>query len=162
LLSFGGAPSFAALCTRAPALHTELQAGPSVSKFAGSGQEVSKRFYSLSAIAEVERTTATQHFGPAYDRFGSFASIWAPMRVRLSPNFGHIGPLWHSSRSARTGPMLQQKASYSITSLAPADSPRGTSRPSALAVLRLMISSIFVTCCTGRSAGLSPLRMRPV
>ena len=34
---------------------------------------------------------------------GSFASIWAPMRVRLSPNFGHIGPLWHSSRSASSG-----------------------------------------------------------
>jgi hypothetical protein len=34
-------------------------------------------------------------------------------------------------------------------------------RPSALAVLRLMTSSIFVTCCTGRSAGFSPLRMRP-
>src|SRR5262249_25669761 len=47
---------------------------------------------------------------------------------------------------------------HSITSLAPADSPTGTSRPSVLAVLRLMISSIFVTCCTGRSAGFSPLR----
>src|SRR5260221_7565641 len=35
-------------------------------------------------------------------------------------------------------------------------------RPSALAVLRLMTSSTFVTCCTGRPAGLSPLRMRPV
>jgi hypothetical protein len=50
LLSFGGAPSFAALYTRAPALHTELQVGPSVSKFAGVGQEVSKRFYSLIGI----------------------------------------------------------------------------------------------------------------
>src|SRR5271169_833874 len=35
-------------------------------------------------------------------------------------------------------------------------------RPSAFAVLRLMTRSILVTCCTGRSAGLSPLRMRPV
>jgi hypothetical protein len=37
----------------------------------------------------------------------------------------------------------------------------GTSRPSAFAVLRLMTSSTFVDCCTGRSAGFSPLRMRP-
>ena len=33
-------------------------------------------------------------------------------------------------------------------------------RPSALAVLRLMISENFVGCCTGRSVGLAPLRMR--
>src|SRR6516162_385531 len=30
-------------------------------------------------------------------------------------------------------------------------------RPRALAVLRLSTSSIFTTCCTGRSAGFSPL-----
>jgi chromosome segregation ATPase len=29
-------------------------------------------------------------------------------------------------------------------------------------VIELMISSTLVTCCTGRSAGFSPLRMRPV
>jgi hypothetical protein len=32
----------------------------------------------------------------------------------------------------------------------------------ALAVLRFMMSSTLVACCTGRSAGLSPLRTRPV
>jgi hypothetical protein len=32
----------------------------------------------------------------------------------------------------------------------------------ALAAFILMISSIFVDCITGRLAGLSPLRMRPV
>ena len=35
------------------------------------------------------------------------------------------------------------------------------SRPSALAVLRLMTSSTLVDCMTGRSAGFSPLRIRP-
>ena len=34
------------------------------------------------------------------------------------------------------------------------------SRPSALAVLRLITSSYLVGACTGRSAGFSPLRMR--
>src|SRR5262245_51191122 len=53
-------------------------------------------------------------------------------------------------------------APHSITSSARVSSVGGTSRPSAWAVLRLMNSSIFVDCWTGRSAGFSPLRIRPV
>src|SRR5262245_9463901 len=49
---------------------------------------------------------------------------------------------------------------HSITSSARASNVGGISRPSALAVLRLMTSSYLVGFCTGRSAGLSPLRMR--
>src|SRR5262245_14730566 len=41
---------------------------------------------------------------------------------------------------------------HSITSSASASSLAGTSRPSILAVLRLMISSNLVGCSTGRSA----------
>ncbi len=51
---------------------------------------------------------------------------------------------------------------HSITSSARASSVGGTSMPSALAVLRLTTSSNLVGCMTGRSVGLSPLRMRPV
>src|SRR5215471_15896430 len=51
---------------------------------------------------------------------------------------------------------------HSITSSARASSVAGTSRPSVLAVLRLIVNPIFVACMTGRSAGFSPLRMRPV
>jgi hypothetical protein len=40
-------------------------------------------------------------------------------------------------------------------------STRGISSPSALAVSRLMTNSNLVDCCTGRSAGLAPLRMLP-
>src|SRR5260370_6530529 len=53
-------------------------------------------------------------------------------------------------------------AFHSITSSARVSSVGGTSRPSAWAVLRLMNSSIFVACWTGKSAGFSPLRTRPV
>ena len=53
-----------------------------------------------------------------------------------------------------------QKA-YSITSSASASSVGGTARPSAFAVLRLITNSNLVGCITGKSAGLSPLRMRP-
>jgi hypothetical protein len=49
---------------------------------------------------------------------------------------------------------------YSMTSSARASSCAGKSRPSALAVLRLMTSSYFVGACTGRSAGFAPRRMR--
>ena len=51
---------------------------------------------------------------------------------------------------------------YSITSLARPSNEIGTVRPSALAVLRLTYSSTLVACWTGRSAGFSPLRTRPV
>src|SRR5512133_521902 len=44
---------------------------------------------------------------------------------------------------------------YSITSSARASNLSGTSRPSVLAVLRLMTSSNLVGCMTGRSTGLA-------
>jgi hypothetical protein len=53
-------------------------------------------------------------------------------------------------------------ALHSITSSARTRRAVGIVRPSALAVLRLMISSTLVACWTGKSKGFSPLRMRPV
>ena len=50
---------------------------------------------------------------------------------------------------------------HSMTSSARARIDGGTVRPSALAVLRLITSSNFVGCWTGRSAGLAPLRILP-
>src|SRR5262249_3517356 len=55
----------------------------------------------------------------------------------------------------------ERAALHSITSSARARSRSGTSELSALAVLRLSTSSNLVDCTTGRSAGFSPLRMRP-
>src|SRR5262245_6939474 len=51
-------------------------------------------------------------------------------------------------------------APHSITSSARASSIAGTSRPSALAVVRLMTKSNLVGCSTGSSAGLVPRRIR--
>src|SRR5215831_747186 len=48
---------------------------------------------------------------------------------------------------------------YSMTSSARARIKGGIVRPRALAVLRLMTSSILTTCWTGRSAGAAPLRI---
>src|SRR5215472_6634065 len=50
---------------------------------------------------------------------------------------------------------------HSITASAMASSVGGTSRPSVRAVWRLMTNSNFVACTTGKSAGFSPLRIRP-
>src|SRR5262249_48952518 len=51
-------------------------------------------------------------------------------------------------------------ALHSITSSVRARTDVGISRPSALAVLRLITSSSLVGACPGKSAGFSPLRMR--
>src|SRR5262245_5678306 len=48
---------------------------------------------------------------------------------------------------------------HSITSSARASTVGGISRPSAFAVLRLMISSNLVGCSIGRSAGLAPFKI---
>jgi ABC transporter substrate binding protein len=53
-------------------------------------------------------------------------------------------------------------APHSITSSARASSVGGMSMLSVFAISRLMISSNLVGCCTGKSAGFAPLRIRPV
>jgi hypothetical protein len=50
---------------------------------------------------------------------------------------------------------------HSITSSASASTLSDTLRPSAFAVLRLIANSNLVGCITGKSAGFSPLRIRP-
>src|SRR5262249_16624593 len=51
---------------------------------------------------------------------------------------------------------------HSLTSSAMASSPGGKLTPNTLAVLRLITNSNLVDWMTGRSAGFSPLRIRPV
>ena len=51
--------------------------------------------------------------------------------------------------------------SHSITSSARCEQRRRTSRPSALAVTRLMAKSNKAGCMTGKLDALSPFRMRP-
>ena len=58
--------------------------------------------------------------------------------------------------------VMNSRRSHSITSSARASSVDGTSRSSNLAVCVLMTSSNLIDCMTGKSAGLAPLRTRPV
>ena len=82
--------------------------------------------------------------------------------VRFAPESGHsinqLGcPL--CATSGRT--QCSRQRDYSITSSANNCIELGTPMPGALAVLRLMTNWNFVDCTTGRSAGFSPLRIRP-
>src|SRR5205807_5719091 len=63
-------------------------------------------------------------------------------------------------RDRRAAKQRDELASFhSITSSARASSVGGTSRPSALAVLRLMTNSNFVGCSIGNSEAFAPLRI---
>src|SRR4051794_4916585 len=77
--------------------------------------------------------------------------------------WGATGQYLQGSKVAASGRTHFTAATtrYSMTSSARPSSATGTSTPSALAVLRLITSSTLVTCCTGRSAGFSPFRIRP-
>ena len=81
---------------------------------------------------------------------------------QLPHPLGLLPPRRHRPRRRRAAEQGDELAArrHSITSSARASSVGGTSRPSALAVLRLITSSYLVGACTGRSAGFSPLRMR--
>src|SRR5712671_1228078 len=71
-----------------------------------------------------------------------------------SGRYSLLGPDFH--RLDRTSFAWR---THSITSSARCCKNHGTSSPSAFAVLRLMTSSNFVGCSTGRSAGLAPLKI---
>jgi hypothetical protein len=68
-------------------------------------------------------------------------------------------PNWLGSSGVKRTVIHSEGSYYSITSSARAKIDCGTVRPSVLAVFRLMISSKVDGCCTGRSAGLVPLRI---
>ena len=81
------------------------------------------------------------------------------------PISGHRSTRRACPLGARTGrEQMQQYAcrhqAYSITSSARTRIPVGNSMPIALATLRLITSSNFDACSTGRSAGLVPLSTR--
>jgi transposase len=110
----------------------------------------------FGVIVDVEASRAIRR---AEVRNGSVASVPVDAGdARYSSRFGNMRPRPAPPFSAING----QGARYSITSSAATSRVCGTVMPSTLAVLRLMNSSIFVDCWTGRSAGLAPLRMRPV
>src|SRR5262245_51670974 len=89
-------------------------------------------------------------------RFGSKADMCsAKGHVRFTPKSDIKCDMWN----VRFG-LIADIATYSITSSTRVSSDRGTVRPSALAVFRLIVRLYLVEPCTGRSAGFAPFSMR--
>src|SRR5262245_15090154 len=95
----------------------------------------------------------------------------APLRIGVGVRPSHHGgkpphavALLCARRERPRGRAAEQRNKisppHSITSSVRASNEIGGSRPSALAVLRLITSSNLVAYCTGSSPGFSPLRMR--
>jgi hypothetical protein len=104
-----------------------------------------------------------RHVAPLYVADGSRAAITARVtNVRPSSKSGARADIAGGPGNAHNRThALQPTDCYSITWSARISRVGGIPMPSALAALRLIMSSIFVACCTGRAAGLSPLRIRP-
>jgi hypothetical protein len=86
------------------------------------------------------------------------------MRQRTNgPNSAHMKQGFRCRRATEQRDKLAalHLRGHSTTSSARASRLSGTARPSALAVFRLITRSYLVGPCSGRSAGFSPLRMRP-
>jgi hypothetical protein len=84
------------------------------------------------------------------------------MHFRCSPKADVNSPPWLPTLCAKSGcEQVQQTAAYSMTSSARTSSEVGILSPSVFAAFKLRTISIFVDCCTGRSDGFSPKRIRP-
>jgi hypothetical protein len=102
-------------------------------------------------------------FDPAYDRFGSECeeldlSVSGPLLPPKAYVRAHV-PVGRV-RARKRHMQCSKIAAYSITSSARTKNVSEIARPIVLAVFTLTMSSNFVGCSMGRSAGLAPLRMR--
>jgi hypothetical protein len=117
------------------------------------------------AARQASRPLAAKHYTARRGRFSSRICRHMPRRIRLgaSRTTHPVGLLRARRERPRCGCAAEQRDEvapfHSITSSARASSMGGTSRPSALAVLRLMTSLNVVGCSMGNSEGLSPLRI---
>src|SRR5262249_20445013 len=102
-------------------------------------------------------------FVESFTECGDIARVGIGRPVSDKPDYRH-SRLLRARRERPSGCAAEKRNElaprHSITSSARASSVGGTSMPSVLAVLRFRTSCYLVGACTGRSAGLSPLRMR--
>jgi hypothetical protein len=99
--------------------------------------------------------TPTPHATAVY----ASCSASPPPHATLAPG-GLLGLTWAGLAPADRA-SFAGAFPHSITASASASSFAGTSRPSVFAVLRLSTSSNLTDCCTGKSAGFSPFKIRP-
>ena len=121
----------------------------------------------------------TNHRGPAQS--GCAQKLWVPLIEDPDWNYFKAGKAARRSRIREAGwehvwdlalsrhaitaagalGTIKTCARYSITLFAIASSDDGIVRPIAFAAFRLIANSNLVAIRTGRSAGFSPLRIRP-
>src|SRR5216683_215011 len=113
---------------------------------------------SVAATSPV-RTPTPLHFGGWFDP----AEWRTAAAVRSLKTNAGLPARRKRPRHCRAAEKRDELAPFhSITSSARTRIDVGIVMPSAFAVLRLTISSTLVACWTGKSAGFSPLRIRPV
>ena len=153
-----GIPELGVLRLRGSRLCCSLDERPRFLKWGAVWERGQGPFHNPSPAAKaVEFPLAVMGSGPAKGRRGSAAfPIADHLLHRGTPRLRATCRLMHRNKRRARVVMI-----YSITSSAWASSDAGTSRPIAWAVARLTTNSNLVGCTTGRSAGLSPLRMRP-
>src|SRR5262245_10490155 len=114
-------------------------------------------------VAPLAPARLLQRLGERREAGASFRIVRAPIHEHAdAPHpLALLRPRhsWPRRRAANERDELAPP-NHSITSSARANKVAGTSKPSAFAVLRLITSSHFVGCCTGKSDGFSPLRIR--
>src|SRR5262249_38503003 len=135
-------------------------------EFLGEYRESGRRFFSdrpynfdVEIISVALITQSLTHCGNPQVRGLDQAGMQETNPGNPSAPLGQCRKWPRNGRPAQTGNELPTP--HSITSSARASSVGGMVSPRASAVLRLMTSSNFVGCITGRSAGWAPLRMRP-
>src|SRR5262249_39058617 len=100
-------------------------------------------------LAQQQVSCAAQQISARMVRLGSNHDLASDALMSASTNYGHAPPSVEDRGVPGRDICSQQIAAYSISSSAPAVSPSGTSRPSALAVCRLMTNSNLLDCTTG-------------
>src|SRR5262249_17194851 len=113
-------------------------------------------------VASIDPTKLLHFLPECGQRSGDWACFSIPDYDAYTPH-PRLRPCHNRAAcDSRAAEQRDERAPHhSITSSARASSVVGISRPSALAVARLMTNSNLVGCITGRSDGLAPLRMRP-
>ncbi len=135
------------------------------------GREIGRRIVSARALQSCPQRTAPDAAQDA-DRQDLKSSFTQFSRGSVALALGHRGPeeadefAGDRRHASARGPapkpahrVYRSRPRYSITRSAWRRIVCGIVRPSALAVLRLMTSSNFVGCSTGRSPGFAPFRI---
>src|SRR5262249_95778 len=112
-------------------------------------------------VGDVAPFDITEVAHPAHE----FLAEWIIVRGSRPdvPDTRRLARLLRPRRDRPSGCRAEQRDErapfHSITSSASASTVAGASRPSSLAVFRLMISSNRSACCTGRSPGFVPFKI---